>query len=396
MDRTAAMRPPPSPPLGFVPRLVGLYIGLFLFSGVQQPFFPVWLKSKGFDPSWIGLAVALPSIVRVAGIGLAAREADRRDALRQALALCACLSVAAYALVGAANGAVVVFMAYLLASLVYAPLMPLTDTYALKGLAARRRAYGPVRLWGSIAFIAGNFIAGAALDLMPADQLIWIMLAATVMTAGAALSLAPLSAAAPAPDAPRVMRAGLLRDRGFIAVLAAASLIQASHAVYYGFSALQWRGEGLDGASIAALWAIGIVAEIVLFAFQGRLPVSSTQFLMIGAAGALVRWGGMMLNPPAAVLPVLQALHALSFGATHLGALTYVSRHAGEGQAATAQGHLAIALSAVMAVTSALAGPLYARYGVASYAAMALMAIAGGVAARIAGRAGAVADVPRG
>jgi len=41
------MRPPPSPPLGFVPRLAGLYIGLFLFSGVQQPFFPVWLKAKG-------------------------------------------------------------------------------------------------------------------------------------------------------------------------------------------------------------------------------------------------------------------------------------------------------------------------------------------------------------
>ena len=51
------MRPPPSPPLGFVPRLAGLYIGLFLFSGVQQPFFPVWLKAKGLDPSWIGLAV---------------------------------------------------------------------------------------------------------------------------------------------------------------------------------------------------------------------------------------------------------------------------------------------------------------------------------------------------
>jgi PPP family 3-phenylpropionic acid transporter len=390
------MRPPPSPPLGFVPRLAGLYIGLFLFSGVQQPFFPVWLKAKGLDPSWIGLAVALPSLVRVFGIAFAAREADRRDALRQALAICACLSVAAYALVGASSGALVVFMTYLMASLVYAPLMPLTDTYALKGLWARGRAYGPVRLWGSIAFIAGNFVAGAALDLMPAQHLIWIMVAATAVTASAALTLAPVSAAAPEAQAPRVARTGLLRDRGFIAVLAAASLIQASHAVYYGFSALQWRGDGLDGRSIGALWAIGVFAEIVLFAFQARLSISSTGLLMIGAAGALARWGVMMLNPPAALLPFLQILHALSFGATHLGALTYVARHAGEGQAATAQGHLAIALSAVMAVTSAVSGPLYAQYGVASYAAMALMAVAGGVAARIAGRAGAITDMPRG
>ena len=38
--------------------------------------------------------------------------------------------------------------------------MPLAETYALKGLPARGRAYGPVRLWGSFAFIAGSFLAG--------------------------------------------------------------------------------------------------------------------------------------------------------------------------------------------------------------------------------------------
>jgi PPP family 3-phenylpropionic acid transporter len=211
----------------------------------------------------------------------------------------------------------------------------------------------------------------------------------------AGLALLPVANDNRAPDAPHVSRRALLRDRGFLAVLAAASLIQGSHAVYYGFSSLQWRSDGLDGASIAALWAIGVLAEIVLFAFQGRLAMSPTGLLLLGAFGGLVRWGVMMIDPPTAALPFLQILHALSFGATHLGALTYVARRAGEGQAATAQGHLAIALSAVMAAASAISGPLYARYGVASYAAMALMAIAGGVAARIAGRAGAVAHMPR-
>ena len=42
--------------------------------------------------------------------------------------------------------------------------MPLAETYALKGLAARGRAYGPVRLWGSVAFILGTFVAGFAAD----------------------------------------------------------------------------------------------------------------------------------------------------------------------------------------------------------------------------------------
>jgi PPP family 3-phenylpropionic acid transporter len=246
-----------------------------------------------------------------------------------------------------------------------------------------------------VSFIAASFITGLAIEVMPARHLIWIMVVASALIAMTAVALKPIAVEPRPALPPSAARRGLLRDRGFIAVLAAASLIQASHAVYYGFSALQWRGDGLSGGSIGALWAIGVIAEIVLFAFQGRLPISSTGLLMLGAAGALARWGVMMINPPAALLPFLQILHALSFGATHLGALTYVARHAGEGQAATAQGHLAIALSAVMAAASAVSGPLYARYGVASYAAMALMAVAGGVAARIAGRAGAVAGVPR-
>ena len=43
-------------------------------------------------------------------------------------------------------------------------------------------------------------------------------------------------------------------------------------------------GQGYDGATIAALWALGVVAEIVLFAVQGRLPVplTPTLLLMIG------------------------------------------------------------------------------------------------------------------
>ena len=55
-----------------------------------------------------------------------------------------------------------------------------------------------------------------------------------------------------------------LRDPAFVAVFAGASLIQASHALFYGFSALQWHAAGLDGTFIAALWALGVAAEIVL------------------------------------------------------------------------------------------------------------------------------------
>ncbi len=245
-----------------------------------------------------------------------------------------------------------------------------------------------MRLWGSAAFIAGTFIAGFATDTIPARYLIWLIVAGAALSACTAFTLEPLHASAPHASAPLTPRRHLLRDPAFIAVVAASSLIQASHAVYYGFSALQWRGIGLDGTAIAALWALGVIAEIVLFAGSARLPpfIQPITLLMIGAIGAAVRWTAMAFNPPDAVLPLLQLLHALSFGATHLGALGFVARQAPQGQSATAQGYLSIAQGAVMAAVTGLSGWLYGAFGTQAYAAMALAAVAGGVAAGVAHR----------
>ncbi len=191
------------PIVGFAPRLAALYAAMFAMLGIQLPFFPVWLKAKGLDAQMIGVVLAIPMIVRVFAIPIAARVADRRDALRAAIVIASCASVVGYAMIGFAAGAVAIVVAYGLASLAFTPVMPLTETYALRGLSARGQAYGPVRLWGSAAFIAGSFLAGYATDVMPARELIWLIVAALLITALAAYSLAPLS---PAPAQPAASR----------------------------------------------------------------------------------------------------------------------------------------------------------------------------------------------
>lgn len=358
--------------------------------GIQLPFFPLWLKAKGLDAGAIGLVLAVPMLVRLLAIPVATRAADRRDALREVLVVASCLSVAGYLGLGLVSGAPAILIAYIVASLAFTPVMPLADTYALQGLSAHGRAYGPVRLWGSAAFIAGSFLAGFAADILPARHLIWLIVAGTVVVAFSAFTLTPLKTRTASAGGLPPAAKPLLRDPAFIAVLAAASLIQASHAVYYGFSALAWRGAGLDGSAIAALWALGVIAEIVLFALSARLPpfFSPTMLMIVGGLGGGLRWGAMAFEPPAFALPLLQLLHALSFGATHLGALTYLARHAPAGEGATAQGYLAIALGAVMAAAMGSAGVLYQAFGAMSYAAMALAAVAGGACAFVAQRFG--------
>src|SRR5262245_4488812 len=129
-----------------------------------------------------------------------------------------------------------------------------------------------------------------------------------------------------------------------------------------------------------------VVAEIALFAISGRLPLAPTTLIMLGAAGAVVRWSAMAFDPPTALLPPLQCLHALSFGATHLGALGFMARAAPAELGATAQGYLAVALGLVMAAAMGISGLLYARWGGLAYGAMALAAAAGGVFALAAHR----------
>ena len=379
--------------IGFAPRLAALYAAFFIVAGIQQPFFPVWLKAKGLDPGAIGIVLAMPMLLRILAIPVVTRQADRRDALRASIIVTSCLSVAGYVLVGLAEGATAILTIYALASLAFTPVMALTETYAFKGLTALGRAYGPVRLWGSTTFILGTFAAGFAADVIPARHLIWLIVAASLLNALAALALAPLSTLAASGGESHGARKPLLCDGAFLAVLAAASLIQASHAVFYGFSALEWRAAGLDGTLVAALWGLGVIAEIVLFAFSGRLPASfhPIVLLIVGAFGATLRWSAMAFDPPTVLLPFLQLLHALSFGATHLGALTYLARNAPPGQSATAQGYLSIALGAAMAGAMGLSGVLYASFGSLAYAAMALAAVGGGACALVAQRARGVA-----
>jgi MFS transporter, PPP family, 3-phenylpropionic acid transporter len=368
---------------GFASRLALFYGGIGAAIGVQMPFLPVWLAAKGLDSRAIGIVLAAPMIVRLLAVPIATRTADRRDALRETIILAAIASAGGYALVGFADGFWPILLMIAFASAAFTVTMPLADAYALKGLSARKRAYGPVRLWASAAFIAGNLGAGYLVDILPARDLIWVMVAVFIAAATTSLALSPVHVGWSPPSASNVRASSILRSPVFLMVAAAASLIQASHAVYYGFSTLAWSATGLDGLTIGGLWALGVVAEIVLFALSGRLPamIDPAMLLTLGAAGAALRWAAMALDPPVWALPVLQCLHALSFGATHLGAVQFLARAAPEQLSATAQGYFSVMLGLVMAVAMGLAGILYGAYGSSAYAAMAVAAFVGGLIA---------------
>ena len=369
----------------FAWRLGLVYAAFFLIVGWHLPLFPVWLTARGLDPAAIGLVLAAMQAVRIIGTPIGTRIADRYGSLRGAIVVTTIASVLAISVLGFATGFAAILLAAVTLAFVSAPVLPLTDAYGLKGLAARAKSYGPVRLWGSVAFIVANLSGGVLLNVLAPGNLIWVICVGNCALAIVAMLLPRM----PNDTAPRATGShSHLRQPAFLAIVAAASLIQASHAVYYGFSTLDWTAKGFDGVTIGVLWALGVVAEIVLFACASRLPrgIGPVTLIVIGAAGAILRWSAMTFDPPAAALFPLQFLHAVSFGATHLGTMMFLSQNAPEGNRAAAQGDVSTASSVAMAAASALAGLLYGASGAASYAAMAALAAGGGGFALLAAR----------
>jgi PPP family 3-phenylpropionic acid transporter len=373
----------------FVLRLGLFYAAYFFFGGVQLPFFPLWLESRGLDAKTIGMIVAVPTLLRIVVTPIVAHQADRRGAVKTTLCIGSVIGLCGMTAAGFANGPVAILIAFACAMAALSPMLSLSDAYALSGLGARGRSYGPVRLWGSVAFIGGNVGAGVLLGVLAPTHLIWLIVVSLILVVAAAVSLAPIDRVeASTPESPRPSPKALLSNPAFLAMVLASSMVQGSHALYYGFSTVQWRGEGFDGVLIGTLWGIGVAAEVALFAMSGRLPVRlrPTMLLAIGGLGAILRWTAMAFDPPVAALPALQLLHACSFGAAHLGMMGFLARAVPRGLAAIAQGIAATWSGLVNASATFASGFLYAATGSHAYLLMAGMALVGTISALVAGR----------
>src|SRR5262249_59788416 len=92
----------------------------------------------------------------------------------------------------------------------------------------------------------------------------------------------------------------------------------------------------------------------------------------------VLRWLIMGFDPALFVLLPLQMLHALTFGATHIGAIHFIGRFVPDAQAGTAQAlYASITGGIATGGVTLMAGPVYAAYAGRVYWAMALVAAAG-------------------
>ena len=362
----------------FSTRLALFYGAVFGSVGTYLPFFPVWLKAVGIDPSWIGLITAVPSVTRFTVLPFITGLAERHRALRGAMIGTAFLTALGFSVVGLLETPILILIAFALTACAWTPLVPLTDGYALKGVARYGLDYGPMRLWGSAAFVVGALACGLLVEVIAARHLIWIIAGMAMLGALASLRLEPVSTPGPARIA--VSSRSLLRERGFLTIMAASALIQGSHAAYYTFASITWQSAGVGGLTIAGLWSLGVLAEIVVFATSPRFTWAPPLLVVLGGLSGLIRWVITAQQPDIAVLAAVQAMHGLTFGLTQVGIMGLLVRHVPGHLTATAQGYLTACTGIVMSSAAIVSGLIYARYGQGAYYAMAALALAGAAA----------------
>lgn len=353
-------------------RFIPFFIGLNFVGGVNLPFFPAWLESRGFTPESIGLLMMVMGFVRIFTVPALGFAADAYSARRFAIILLMAVATFAFCGFAIAPVAAVIVISSIVSSSAISSVGPLIEGVTLKTALLHRFDYGRVRSFGSAAFIVMNFASGLYLAQTGISHFLVLLIGSAFLACAGSLML-PMEALPERPhEKLHVWRdvKALVRQPAFVVFLFAAGLAQSCHAFYYGFGTLNWKAIGYSPALIGFLWGLGVLAEIVLFTFSNRVVrrVGPVRLMVIGTACGLLRWTLLAFSPPLWLLLPVQCLHAGTFGAAHLGAMHFIARAVPGHLVGTAQSiYSAITVGVFMACGQYASGHLFADYGAYGY-----------------------------
>jgi PPP family 3-phenylpropionic acid transporter len=316
-------------------RLAAFYFLFFAYVGLYVAYFPLYLAARDRSAIEIAWVLALPMIARTFAPAAWGWLADRNGAHRAIVAFsCAVTAVSFAALPFVDNIAALIA----LMSVLSAGALPLVEAITLTSLAGEPGPqlgnYGPIRLWGSVGFIAVVLAGGAWLDSEPVTAL---------PAALAVLMLAALAAALALPTGSARAAGGPLRPSftpDVRALLTASFCMSAAHGALYGFFTLHLERLGYSATTIGMLWTLGVVAEIVVFFYLPQLfrRYALSTILIASLLSGVVRF--LAIGWAAGELWIVllaQLLHAATFGSFHAASIAAVHRVFPEGAQARGQ-----------------------------------------------------------
>ena len=357
-------------------RLAFYYAAYFGVIGILMPFWPMWLEAKGLGAVEIGFILASAPFVRAIASPLIAQSADRRGVRRPIMITLTATATVSFAAFHFISGFWPIILVTVLFFMLFSASQPLAESLTMHIVRKEGANYGRIRLWGSFTFILAAILGGHVLEGRDPHVIFYLSLSGLGILFATCIFLP--NSRFPNDTGEEFPVLKLLKIRPFVWVLIAAALIQSSHAVVYGFSTIHWKSIGYSESLIGILWAEGVVAEIILFQYSALVlkRISPAMLIVLAAVAGVIRWTIMGNTDFLPALFFAQALHGLTFGAAHLGAIHYISDTIPANLSATAQSLLsAVVMGFAIGLATIISGVLYSAVGSHAYFPMAGMAV---------------------
>ncbi|WP_397378922.1 MFS transporter [Pseudomonas sp.] len=341
-------------------RLSGFYFFYFSLLGATAPFLALYFDHLGFSAARIGELIAIPMLMSCVAPniwGWLGDHTGQRLAIMRFGALCTLLCFAGI-FVSQSYAWLALIMA--LHAFFWHAVLPQFEVITFAHLQEQAARYSQIRLWGSIGFIVAVVGLGTLFEWISLDAYPWALI---VIMAGIVLSSWWVPNAQPQMR-PNTHELGgfvqQLRRPGILAFYLSVALMQLSNGPYYTFLSLHLEALGYSRGVIGQLWALGVLAEIVLFMVMARLLArySLRTVLLASFLITALRW--LLLGNLAEYVPVLlfaQLMHAATFGSFHAAAMHFVQRSFADRQQGQGQ-----ALYAALAGVGGALGALYSGY----------------------------------
>ncbi len=299
------------------------YFSFFGAVGIFQPYWPARLSALGMSAATIGVLLGIANGARIVGPLIAAWLADHSLDRRRLMVWLGGLSVLATAGLWVARAPVPMAVALAVYSLVFNALTPVFDAHALQSLGAGLHRYGRLRLWGSVGFVATTSIVGVLIErrgtVAIGPALGVMVVAMAILLRAAPRTPRPSADGASEAVGPETYRVMLQRP-GVRRLLLISFLHLAGFGAYYGFYTLYLHAHGYGAATIGVYWAVGVLAEIAMFAVMprvlARVPLETLLRVSLGAT--VLRWAlvaACVDSRP--VMLLTQLLHLAGFALFH-------------------------------------------------------------------------------
>ncbi len=361
-------------------RLAAVYFGYFAVIGGISPYWGAYLDQLGFAPQLIGLLAAIPMITRLLAPYVWGMLADATGQPLTVVRVGGVGAIASFSFILFYHDFWTLLFATFVFSFFWNAILPQFESLTLAHLEGRSALYSRIRVWGSVGFIVMVLALGLMFDRWSVAYLPWCLWLGMAWVVVSCFLIAPVSAceATPIHEHPALNLWQVLRKPTVASFFVAIFLLQLSHGVYYGFYTLYLQDQGFSRTLISSLWALGVLAEIVLFLVVPRVfaRFSLRQCLLASLLLASARWGLIAFAPNhLPLLAIAQLAHAFTFGMVHAVAMSYIKTYFVDGLQGRGQAlYSALGFGAGAAVGTLLAGVLWPLGGSLTFAMASLVA----------------------